>query len=140
MDLGNFDGNIYRLVDNWFKRVPVNDYKNRPINYLEIGTMSGSSIISFAKTYGLHSDTKMYCIDPWEDYNDYPEYKNELQTAYEKFLKNVENSGVKDKIIVKRGYSHTEVPKLEDDFFDIIYNLLLFIHQYLHFSIWKFDF
>ena len=63
----------------------------------------------------------MYCIDPWEDYNDYPEYKNQQSTIYNSFINNVENSGVKDKIIINRGYSNLEIPKFPDEFFDIIY-------------------
>ena len=54
----------------------------------------------------------MYCIDPWEDYD---EYKNQ------QFINNIENSGVKDKIIINRGYSNLEIPKFQDEFFDIIY-------------------
>ena len=63
----------------------------------------------------------MYCIDPWEDYNDYPEYKNQQSSIYKSFIENVENSGVKDKIIIKRGFSNNEILKLEDNLFDIIY-------------------
>jgi len=36
-------------------------------------------------------------------------------------MKNLENSGVSSKITTIRGYSNIEVPKFEDDFFDIIY-------------------
>ena len=36
-------------------------------------------------------------------------------------MNNVENSGDKSKIIINRGYSNNEIPKLQDDFFDIIY-------------------
>jgi predicted O-methyltransferase YrrM len=63
----------------------------------------------------------LYCIDPWEDYDDYPEYKNEQSSIYKSFINNIENSGVKDKIIINRGYSNLEIPKFQDDFFDIIY-------------------
>ena len=63
----------------------------------------------------------MYCIDPWEDYDDYNEYKNQQPKIYNSFINNVENSGVKDKIIINRGYSYLEIPKFPDEFFDIIY-------------------
>lgn len=63
----------------------------------------------------------MYCIDPWEDYNDYPEYKDQQPTIYNTFISNVENSGVKNKIVINRGYSNVELLKFQDDFFDIIY-------------------
>jgi predicted O-methyltransferase YrrM len=119
--LSNFDGVKYRLADNWFSIIDVNYYKDNPINYLEVGAFYGANVLSVANTYGLHSDSKLYCIDPWEDYDEYPEYKSQQASIYETFTKNIENSGVKDKIIVNRGYSSSEIPKLQDDFFDIIY-------------------
>ena len=77
--------------------------------------------MSVAKTYCVHSDCKLHCIDPWVDYDEYPEYKNEQSSIYEAFMINLQSSGIKDKITVHRGYSNTEINKLEDDFFDIIY-------------------
>ena len=119
--LNNFDGVQYRLADNWYNHVNLTEFKNRPIKYLEIGTFYGANILSVAKSYGLHNDSKLYCIDPWEDYADYPEYKDMQSTIYEKCMQNIENSGVKDKIIINRGYSNNEIPKFQDEFFDIIY-------------------
>lgn len=119
--LSNFSGTHYRLADNWFDNVEINEYKNKPINYLEIGTFYGANILSVANTYGLHDDSKLYCIDPWEDYNEYPEYKTQQSTIYDSFINNLEKSGVQNKIIIKRGYSNLEIPKFQDNYFDIIY-------------------
>lgn len=119
--LENFSGTHYRLANNWFNNVDIHSYKDRPINYLEVGTFYGANILSVAKTYGLHIDSKLHCIDPWADYDEYSEYKNEQNTIYNTFVDNIERSGVKDKIIVNRGYSHIEIQKFQDDFFDIIY-------------------
>jgi predicted O-methyltransferase YrrM len=119
--LPNFQGTQYRLSDNWFKYIDVNSYKERPITYLEIGAFHGANALSVAKTYGSHPESKLYCVDPWEDYQDYPEYKNEQGKNYSIFLTNVMNSGDKSKINIHRGYSNREVPKFEDEFFDIIY-------------------
>ena len=33
----NFKGLYWRLSNNWYTTVNVNDYKNKAINYLEIG-------------------------------------------------------------------------------------------------------
>ena len=118
---GNFEGVQYRLANNWLQKVNIDEYKDRPIKYLEIGTFFGANLLSVADSYGLHKDSKLYCIDPWIDYEDYPEYKDEQSIIYNGFLKNLETSSVKDKIVVNRGYSNFEVPKLEDNFFDIIY-------------------
>ena len=117
----DFNGDSYRLANNWFNIINVNEYTNKPINYLEIGTFYGANIISVAKTYGLHKDSKLYCIDPWEDYEDYPEYKNKQSTIYEAFIKNIETSGSASKIIINRGYSNNEILKYQDNLFDIIY-------------------
>ena len=84
--LDNFVGDIYRLSSNWFDIVNINDYINKQINYLEIGPFYGANILSVSKTYGLHNLSKLYCVDPWEDYNDYPEYKNEQSTIYKLLL------------------------------------------------------
>jgi predicted O-methyltransferase YrrM len=119
--LNNFAGVQYRLADNWFNHVNVNIYKNRPINYLEIGAFHGANILSVAKTYASHCDSKLYCIDPWEDYTEYTEYKNQQSSVYSSFINNITNSGEIDKIIINRGYSNLEIPKIQDDFFDIIY-------------------
>jgi len=119
--LTNFSGRQYRLANNWFSTINVDNYKQRPINYLEIGTFYGANILSVAKSYGLHTDSKLYCIDPWEDYNDYPEYKNQQTSIYNTFLNNVKNAGEEHKIVINRGYSNSEIPKFQDLFFDIIY-------------------
>jgi predicted O-methyltransferase YrrM len=121
MMLSNFVGTQYRLANNWFYYVDVNESSKKAINYLEIGTFYGANLLSVAKTYASHSDSKLYCVDPWEDYADYPEYKNEQSSIYDTCMKNIENSGYKDKISVIRGYSNSEIMKFQDDFFDIIY-------------------
>ena len=120
-NLTNFTGQQYRLANNWKSHIDINNYKDIPINYLEIGTFYGANLLSVADLYGSHLDSKLYCIDPWEDYEDYPEYKNQQQSIYSTFLDNIENSGSKDKIIINSGYSNIEIPNFEDDFFDIIY-------------------
>jgi predicted O-methyltransferase YrrM len=119
--LAKFVGTQYRLATNWFYKVNVNEYRDKPIHYLEIGTFYGANLLSVAETYGAHPESKLYCIDPWEDYAEYSEYKNQQTSIYNTFLANIDKSGVKDKIEVKRGYSNLELPKFEDEFFDIIY-------------------
>ena len=116
-----FEGTVYRLADNWLSLVPLNEFSNKPINYIEIGTFYGANLLSVGYLYGAHSESKLYCIDPWEDYEDYPEYKNEQKSIYETFFSNVEKSSHKSKIIIDRGYSHKNLLKYDDEFFDIVY-------------------
>ena len=117
----HFKGIHYMLADNWFSVINLNDYKNRPIYYLEIGTFFGANLLSVEKTYAQHPDSKLYCIDPWEDYEEYHEYKGQQLNIYDTFIENIEKSEKKNKIIINRGYSNVEIPKFQDAFFDIIY-------------------
>ena len=117
----DFEGTKYRLADNWYSYIKIDKYNTRPINYLEIGTFYGANILSVAETYGIHPDSKLHCIDPWEDYDEYPEYKGRQDSIYNTFLKNIKNSGKEDKLIIHRGYSNKELLKFEDELFDIIY-------------------
>ena len=110
-----FQGIAYALPQNWFEIVPVED---KPIKYLEIGALYGANMLCVAASYGKHPESKLYCIDPWCDYVDYPEYKEQQKTIYETFLSNTKD--VKNLTVI-RGYSHAEVPKLDDEYFDIIY-------------------
>ena len=34
----SFTGDKYRLANNWYPLVKLEEYANKPINYLEIGT------------------------------------------------------------------------------------------------------
>jgi predicted O-methyltransferase YrrM len=115
----NFEGEKFRLANHWFTILSVNNYSNKPINYLEIGSYYGANIISVANSYGLHEESKLFCIDPYQDYDDYPEYKNKQDTIYSSFLKNIEP--YKNKIYHINGFSNKEIFKFDDNFFDIIY-------------------
>lgn len=118
----SFKGVAYQLASNWVSYVPIHEFQQRPITYLEIGTFYGANVLSVVGIYGQHPDSKMYCIDPWMDYPDYPEYKDQQSSIYETFLSNVESTpGAKEKIVVHRGFSHEVVPSFPDDMFDLIY-------------------
>jgi len=119
--IDNFEGTKYRCADNWFSIIPLKEYSSIPIKYLEIGTFYGANLLSVAKTYSSHKESELYCIDPWIDYSDYPEYKEKQVDIYTQFLKNIENSGEKEKIHIMRGYSNKRIVEFNDNFFDIIY-------------------
>jgi len=119
--VSNFTGIQFTLSSNWLSAVNINEYINRPIHYLEIGTFNGANLFSVAGSYGAHAESQLHCIDPWIDYDDYPEYKGEQSSSYDTFLQNLEKSEHKEKIAVHRGFSHQIVPMFADDFFDIIY-------------------
>ena len=73
----NFNGIQYRLADNWFEHIDINKYKNSPIHYLEIDTLCVANLLSVSRTYGLHPDSKLHCIDPWE----LIEFSNQVDTT-----------------------------------------------------------
>ena len=100
----------------WNKYIPI---ENKPIQYLEIGVHKGINIVDIAKSYCQHSDSRMYCVDPWTDYDEYPEYKGQQDVLFGIF-KNAVKPYI-DKCILHRGFSDDIVPTFSNDFFDIIF-------------------
>jgi len=112
-----FEGIKYRLSDEWKEKIPIED---KPINYLEIGAFYGGNVLSVSESYAKHPWSKMYVIDPWDNYEDYDEYENlDMGDVYKVFLDNTKH--IKDKLVVTRGYSYDELPKFQNNFFDIIF-------------------
>ena len=112
-------GFICRPICVWKEYLNLSN--DKPIKYLEVGTLHGSSIISVAKTFGSHNDSELHCIDPWIDYKEYEEYKNKQDKNYNIFIENITNAEVKNKIYIHREFSHIELLKLDNNYFDIIY-------------------
>lgn len=114
----SFEGIIYRTESNWGNYIRLFE---TPIRYLEIGTFFGANLFSVGESYAKHPESELHCIEPWCDYSEYPGYKGKIETVYETFLRNVENSGQKEKITIHRGYSNEKIPTFEDESFNIIY-------------------
>lgn len=115
-----FKGTFYYLKDplTWTTFIQL---ENKPINYLEIGVLKGIHSVRISGTYCKHPLSRIYCVDPWDDYNEYIEYKGEQAQNYNDFIFNITNSGSYHKFIVKKGYSEDIVPTFENNFFDIIF-------------------
>lgn len=113
-------GNVYRLSDSWTAVFPTSD---TPYTILEIGAYHGSNICSLMKTYARHAGSKIHCVDPWYDYEEYSEYKDAQSTNYSIFLKNITKLAPIDlnKIYLYRGLSEDIVPTFSDNMFDIIF-------------------
>ena len=100
----------------WSSYIPI---ENKRINYLEIGVYKGENLGFVAKSYCQHSDSRMYCVDPWMDYDEYPEYKGQQDVLFGIFKNSI--ASYVDKCIIHRGFSDNIVPTFQDNFFDIIY-------------------
>jgi len=100
----------------WKKYIPI---ENKPIQYLEIGAHKGENIVDMAKSYCQNPGSKIHCVDPWIDYDEYPEYKGQQNVLFDIFKKNT--SQYSNKIVIHRGFSDDVVPGFENNFFDIIY-------------------
>lgn len=116
----NFQGRFYNKNPSidWAPYIPM---ENRPITYLEIGVADGGNAIYVADSFCKHPESKLYCVDPWTDYEEYPEYKGEQEIGWQNFNTNIQNSRHYPKFVVHRGFSDTIVPTFSDKFFDIIF-------------------
>ena len=117
----DYEGTPFRLLHYWWQTLSVDEYLQKPLNYLEIGVYQGLNLISVANSYELYPDSKLIGIDPWTDYDEYPEYKDKQTNNFSIFTSNINKTPHKDKISYKRGFSNIEIPKLNNDYFDIIY-------------------
>jgi predicted O-methyltransferase YrrM len=116
--LPSFKGYVWRLCHLWFSIIPL-EYK--PIKYLEIGTLCGANVIAIAKTYCNHPDSTIECIDPWEDSNEYSEYKCLQSSNFNNFKYNIEEANLQKKVNYYKDYSYNVVPQMLDNYYDIIY-------------------
>ncbi len=116
-----FEGIVYNLSYKWLNIIPKKE--DQPIKYLEVGAFQGANICSLMKTYAIHKDSELHCIDPWINYDGYQEYTNSQKTNYSKFLKNISKLSSNDiqKLYIYRNFSKNVIPTFKDDYFDIIF-------------------
>lgn len=116
-----FTGYVWRLSDRWQTILPLDEFTDRPICYLEIGTLCGANLISVAKTYASHPGSRIDCIDMWKDTPAYSEYKCLQDSNYMHFLSNIDRNKLSDKVTIYKDYSYNVLPTLPNDKYDIIY-------------------
>jgi len=118
--IDGFTGRFYNKTADrfWGPYIPM---PTGPINYLEIGVADGGNAIIVSRSYAKHPNSKIFCVDPWMDYDEYPEYKGRQEQGYSTFLKNINTLADSSKFIVKRGFSDKIVPTFDNNFFDIIF-------------------
>ena len=82
---------FFRLCNNWIGIIP--DSFCKKIVYLEIGVFKGLNLFSVSQIYAQHNDSLLFCIDPWCNYDEYPEYQddNVQNEHYLAFLKHTKD-------------------------------------------------
>jgi hypothetical protein len=115
-----FKGNVYNMSFKWKEII---NPTNEPIKVLEIGAYHGANVCCLTKTHAIHSDSEIHCVDPWGDYEQYPEYKDQQRTNYSKFIHNISQLHPTDlnKIHLHRMKSEEAWSRFADGMFDIIY-------------------
>jgi hypothetical protein len=115
-----YKGNVYNMSFKWKDTIkPTND----PIKVLEIGAYHGANVCCLTKTHAIHPDSEIHCVDPWRDYEQYPEYKDKQKTNYSTFIHNISQLNAVDlnKIHIHRMKSEEYAKRFQDQSFDIIY-------------------
>jgi len=100
----------------WSRHIAI---ENKPIRYLEIGVHSGDNVSQVARSYAIHPDSKLHCVDPWMDYDEYPEYKGAQNAHYNNAITKL--APIMHKCVIHRGFSDDIVPTFEDNYFDMIF-------------------
>jgi hypothetical protein len=100
----------------WSQHIRI---ENNPIQYLEIGVHKGENIVDVAKSYCKHPNSRMYCVDPWIDYEEYPEYKGQQDILFGIFKNSIKLH--ENKCILHRGFSDDIVPTFSNNFFYIVF-------------------
>jgi hypothetical protein len=115
-----FKGNVYNMSFKWKEII---NPTNEPIKVLEIGAYHGANVCCLTKTHAIHPDSEIHCVDPWGDYEQYPEYKDQQRTNYSKFIHNISQLHPTDlnKIHLHRVKSEEAWSRFADGMFDIIY-------------------
>lgn len=117
MDL---EGVTNRQAEDWWTGA-IPDFNDRPIVYGEVGVFCGHNLISVEKRFANHPDSKLYAIDPWMDYEEYPEMRGDQDKHYIYFSNNIKKTNIESKVITLRKKSEEALLEFDDNFFDILY-------------------
>lgn len=107
-------------VPNWitfFNYVNFNEEK--PLNFLEIGSLEGRSTVWQLENILLHPDSRITCVDTWEGSSEHTE--DLKRGLYERFLNNI--SPYQNKVRIVRGFSShgLKLPHVRNETYDFIY-------------------
>jgi len=126
----------YKYTKQWFTSKDLEQFlkidREKELHILEIGSFEGESTVWFLNNVLQHSKSTITCIDPWDSYSQnsksfqsYSNPENEWHNSdkYDTFKHNIKESGVEEKVLVKRGLSHEILPELlvENNQYDIVF-------------------
>lgn len=106
----------YRGLYNWTSDVPPNsrsivqsflisaENKNNPLNILEIGTYTGTSLVHLLQRFPQSRGT---VIDPWKNYIEYPDMQH--LRIRESFKRNLTRTGLTSRVTIHRGTSQKQL-------------------------------
>jgi predicted O-methyltransferase YrrM len=103
-----------KFTEDWFSnnihtwKKYLSHYKNKPLNFLEIGTFEGRAAIWLLQNILTNPKSKLYVVDVWID-----------PAIYARFIKNIEP--YKEKVVIMRGLSRDMLRQLKTPIFDFIY-------------------
>ena len=104
----------------FFKNGFRNEY---PYRFLEIGSLEGQSAVWLLKNILRHPESKLSCVDMWNENIGDNEYNNVdlMKGIYDRFLYNI--SPYRHKVDVHRGKSFDALrhPRLTEQSFDLVY-------------------
>jgi predicted O-methyltransferase YrrM len=119
------------FTQNWSEAVPVSIHKaypslptDRPMTCVEVGSFEGRGSLVIAELLCKHPESKLYCIDPWEDsyvQTGKEEFKN-LDPLFKGQLARFQKNTVGIPCIIPmRGTSNEQIPALPDAAVDFAY-------------------
>jgi predicted O-methyltransferase YrrM len=111
----------YRFTSDWVTRNEtlwrkhLGHLQAKSVRALEIGSFEGRATIWLLENILTHPDSRIMTIDPFfEEYGASQNYE-------ERFDRNVEASGLRHKVEKIKGYSHTELRRLQPESYDFAY-------------------
>jgi hypothetical protein len=115
-----YSGNVYNMSYKWTALISTPD---KPLKIMEIGAYHGANVCCLVKTFAKHPKSEIHCVDPWADYEAYPEYAGKQEMNYSLFLNNISKLSLNDigKIYIHRMSSVDIDTRFKDETFDIIY-------------------
>lgn len=118
-----FQGDVLNLSYKWTGIIPLPSLADNPWKIMEIGVYHGANVCNLVKTYGIHPQSQIHCIDPWMDVPDYPEYRQQQHTNYSRFIHNI---SLLDPIELQKVYPYRKLSEdvvmlFPNESFDLIY-------------------